>query len=71
VRLGLEWLAARGQIAVRINSERVALQPAGEAPDAERTRQIEASLAAELQESAAFRAYLRAADADRLLNKAR
>jgi hypothetical protein len=69
VRLGLQWLAARGQIALDVEGGRVRLRPAGAGARAKGRDRIEGSLLAELQESAAFRAYLRVANADRLVNQ--
>jgi hypothetical protein len=69
VRLGLRWLAARGQVAFDAEGSRVVLRPAGDGTAAEDRERIERQLWAELHESAAYRAYLRAADADRLVNK--
>jgi hypothetical protein len=69
VHLGLLWLAARGQIALDVEGGRVLLRPAGPDARAEGRDWIEGSLLAELQESAAYRAYLRVANADRLVNQ--
>jgi hypothetical protein len=68
VRWGLRWLAARGQIGLDVDGDRVTLQPAGTGGTPGDREWIEGRLRAELQETAAYRAYLRAADAERLVN---
>jgi single-stranded-DNA-specific exonuclease len=73
VRLGLRWLAARGQVAADVEGGRVRLRSqrlrwSGQAA-AVQVREIEGRLWAELQETAAYRAFLRAADAERLVNE--
>jgi single-stranded-DNA-specific exonuclease len=73
VRLGLRWLAARGQVMVELEGSRVRLRPASgglanvDRGDRER-EPLEAQLRSELQEAAAYRAYMREADAKRLVN---
>jgi hypothetical protein len=69
VYLGLQWLAARGQISFEVEGSRVALRSSGRRAGTEDREQIEGRLQAELQETAAFRAYLRTANADRLVNE--
>ena len=68
VQLGLRWLAARGQIGADVDGDRVTLRPGGEGQAAVDRERIGGQLQAELQETAAYRAYLRAADAERLVN---
>jgi hypothetical protein len=68
VRLGLQWLAARGQIEYEVEGSRVALRSTGGGVGAGDRKGIEGRLLAELQEAAAYRAYLRTADAERLVN---
>ena len=71
VRLGLYWLAARGQVAVEIEGSEVRLRlDGGEMPNRDRKdrERLEGQLRTELQETAAYRAYVREADAERLVN---
>jgi hypothetical protein len=68
VRLGLQWLAARGQLSFQVAGSRVRLGPAEEGGQGTDRERIEGLLAAELQETAAYRAYLRTANAQRLVN---
>jgi single-stranded-DNA-specific exonuclease len=68
VLLGLRWLAARGQIAFDTEGKLVLLHaPEGQAGDVDRKR-LEEQLRSELLETAAYRTYLRTANADRLVN---
>jgi len=69
VRLGLQWLAAHGQITFEVEGGRVALRSDGGRASAEDRERIEGRLLAELQETAAYRAYLRTANAHRLVNE--
>jgi hypothetical protein len=68
VRLGLQWMEARGQIGLDLRGSRVMLWAPGKAAAAQ-VQRIRGQLLAELQETAAYRAYLRAADAGRLVNE--
>jgi hypothetical protein len=63
VRLGLDWLAARGQIAVEwLDGERARLREGDGAADESALGPLQDSLAALLAEAAAFRAYFRRAN---------
>lgn len=67
VRLGLEWLAARGLIALQVASDgQVTLAP-GPGQDNGRSRAVAAQLKAALEETAAYRAYFARAEAPALL----
>jgi single-stranded-DNA-specific exonuclease len=68
VQLGLHWLAAWGQIGVEVDGDQVTLRPAVEGGAPGEREQIEGQLQAELQETAAYRAYVHEADAGRLVN---
>jgi single-stranded-DNA-specific exonuclease len=73
VRLGLEWLACRGQIAFEAEGEALVLRAvSGHGPgevDAERLRAVEGALQVRLEETAAYRRYFRRANAEQLINE--
>jgi single-stranded-DNA-specific exonuclease len=68
VRLGLQWLAAHAQITFEVEGSRVTLRSDDGGASAEDQERIEGRLLAELRETAAYRAYLRMANAHRLVN---
>lgn len=62
VRLGLDWLAAKGQISVEwLDGERAQITEGGE-PDPTSLEEIQGTIGALLMEAAAYRAYFRKAD---------
>ncbi len=63
LRLGLAWLAALGHVQVDFQDGEVRLA-AGGAPDPQAAERLEVQVKARLEESAAFRAYLRRMDAE-------
>jgi single-stranded-DNA-specific exonuclease len=74
VRLGLEWMRQGGQIDVTWDGDQVVLfAPVGRGQqevDPESSSVAPGQLRAVLEETAAYRAYWREADADRLVNRA-
>ena len=77
VRLGLEWMAQKGQVDVAWEGNIIVLStPICQAPargalderDAGRLHVVQGQLQARLEETAAYRAYLQTADAERLVN---
>jgi hypothetical protein len=69
VRLGLDWLAAKGQIGVEwIDGETAKIGAGGEAQPDE-LESLEGTISALLQEAAAYRAYFRRADLASFFNR--
>ncbi len=64
VRLGLEWLACKGQIEVAwLDRDHLTVSLSGQAANVRNLAAIQTRLQAQLAETAAFRAFLRRADA--------
>jgi hypothetical protein len=70
VHLGLQWMAARGQISMTDEGDRILLASIRARADDDATARLEGQLAAQLEETAAYRGYVRAADPGRLVNSA-
>jgi single-stranded-DNA-specific exonuclease len=69
VRLGLDWLAARGHIRVTAEDGDEIVITAGDGVHREGLAECEFQLKAALAETAAYRAYFQKADKDSLVNK--
>ncbi len=68
VRLGIDWLVARGYLTYQNNETEVLRMSIGGNSNPEQAAQTERDLAYLLQETAAFRAYCQTADLDSLLS---
>jgi len=69
VRLGLDWLAAKGQISAEwLDGERAQIIEGGQ-PDPASLEEIQGTIAALLTEAAAYRAYFRKADLSTFFNR--
>jgi single-stranded-DNA-specific exonuclease len=67
VRLGLEWMEQQGQVAMDLQDRWISLRQ-GHGQTGQRLHIIQGQLLAQLQETAAYRAYFVQADAQRLVN---
>jgi len=68
VRLGLQWMAEKGQLDVSFDRGGWASFRPARRPPGERLHVLEGQLQAQLEETAAYRAYYARADAERLVN---
>jgi hypothetical protein len=64
----MQWMATQGQIAVKLEGDTAGMAAGGARADKDTIARLEGQLAAQLEETAAYRAYVRVADAQRLVN---
>ena len=69
VRLGLEWMAQKGQIDVAFGGDNQITVRAHQGQTGDQSHVIQGQLLAQLEETAAYRSYFRHADAERLVSR--